>query len=718
MNKHQLEDIRWQELIWQRPIALEAVFEMLTHLAALSPRGAVALEVRGCRGSVRYLLGADRKYSGKIAKALSAHGDIKFYDFPDLARGLVTSAKRLKISHPSLSLNTNMTLSVVRAGLAAMAAAEQECVLQVILGGSFAPSAIAAHLPDPNASWLEVLLGKVEQAAPEVRKSAKEKAEQHSFQAAIRIGASGRDAAAQLHAMLSALKTLESAGVRIRAEEEKAAHLTNAQVPWHFPSKLSVKELSNFLMLPVGEEELPGTPKLHPKLILPPEWYRSPANRQTDRSFACDLNRAAPKRLSISPRDSLQHTALLGPTGSGKSTAMLHLILADINAGRGVLVIDPKADLVNDVLARIPAHRADDVVVLDPSDACPVGFNPLAYSGAQNAPLVADSILGVFKELWADSWGVRIQDILSASLLTLAEIKGASLLWLPALLTDEQFRQSVTGRVKDKVALQPFWQQFENLKEHERGQHIAPVLNKLRQFLLRPSLRSVLGQSAPKLDLAELYTKRKIILVPLNKGLVGGEVARLLGSMVVGLTWVLALGRASLPPEQRHIVSLYVDELQDYLSFTTDLTGVLTQARGLGLGLTLAHQYRDQLPPNIRAAIDANAHNKIVFGLNGKDAKDMAAMAPELTQWDFMRLERYGVYCSILSGGKSTGWVRGKTLPPPPALRDAAELKARSQVRYGKPAEEVEAEYLHLLNDELIAPSEWSGSAVGRRKRL
>ena len=359
----------------------------------------------------------------------------------------------------------------------------------------------------------------------------------------------------------------------------------------------------------------------------------------------------------------------------------------------------------------------DDVVVIDPSDSCPVGFNPLAFPGYENPPLIADAILSVLKELWADNWGVRIQDVLSAALLTLVEVDGASLLWLPAFLTDEQFRQRITKNIKDKVALKPFWDNFDALKDFTRQQQIEPVLNKLRQFTLRPGLRNVLGQAKPKFSLTDLFYQRKIVLVPLNKGIIGGECARLLGSLIVGLTWTLALSRAKLPPEKRHMVAVYIDELQDYLSLPTDLSDALAQARGLGLSLTLAHQYRDQLPANIRAGIDANALNKIVFGLNATDAKAMAAMAPELTAEDFMRLPRYQVYASLQAGGRATGWIRGKTLPPEKAIRMPAELRAVSQKRFGKPVAEVEQEYLSVISGAAAAPSETPDAPIGRRKR-
>lgn len=720
MRKHKIENICWREVYLHRPYELETVWEVLSHLAALSPRGAVILEVRGRKGTVSYLLGADQQYIHSIEAVFKAHGEVQFSNIRVSHRSLVDTARQLKISHPSLSLRTDMTKAVVRAGLAALAESkgDTETVLQVILGRAYAPSAVPNNLSDPHASWLSVILGDVEKASAESRKTVREKAEQQAFQTIVRIGSAGSGAATHCRSIISALKVLESAGVRISEEVENPIHLNTAHIPWHFPLRLSIKELANFLLLPTGEEELPGLPGLHPKLTLPPEWYRTPTNLQNDRSFAISMDIAAPKKLSISPRDGLEHVHLIGPTGSGKSTAMQHLILADIRAGRSVLVIDPKTDMVNDILARIPEKRTDEVVVLDPSDPCPAGFNPLAFRDYGNPALIADAVLGVLKEIWSDSWGVRIQDVLSAALITLADIDGATLLWLPPLLTDDGFRQKITGQVKDKVALCPFWEQFDALRETERHQWIEPVLNKLRQLLFRKGLRSVLGQAKPKFNLTDLFHKRRIVLVPLNKSLIGSESARLIGSLIVGLTWTLALSRANVPPERRHIVGVYIDELQNYLSLPTDLSDALAQARGLGMALTLAHQYRDQLPTEIRAGIDANARNKIVFGLNAKDAKDFAAMAPELTPEDFMSLPRYEIYTSFQSGGRNTGWVRGRTLPPNPAIREAAELKALSQSAYGIPSSQVEEEYLKMFADDRIPEEEWEGAAIGRRKRL
>lgn len=709
------KEIVWREVFLQRPYEIETLHDILTHLASLTSRGPIIWEARSKNGVMRYLLGTHKGSVTRIQEVLKAHNSVQFAK--GVVRENVSDVRKLKISKPVLSLNTEVCAAMIRASIAALTGAKRdaECVVQIVLGAPHTPAPVSRNTYDPTATWLDVVLGNVHRASSDQHRVMRDKAEQYSFEAVVRIGSSGDHTSTRMNNIISALRTLESAGVHIRAEAEKPEHLNQATLPWRMPLRLSVKETACFMLLPAGEEELPGTPGLHPKLMLPPKWYKEPSFASSDRCFAVSLG-SEKKRLSITPKDALEHTVFLGPTGAGKSTAMQSLILSDIRAGRSVLVIDPKADLVTDILARIPDERKDDVVVIDPSDPCPVGFNPLSYN--QDPTLTADSILAVFQELFSQNWGIRSADILSGALLTLAKIKGSNLLWLPPLLTDAAFRKKITSQIHDPVALQPFWNHFEEMKDTERRTEIAPVLNKLRQITYRPGLRNVLGQSKSKFSLTDLFYKRKIVLVPLNKGLVGAESARLLGSLIVGLTWSLALSRASIPPEKRHMVSIYIDELQDYLSLPTSFSDALAQARGLGVAYTVAHQYRGQLPPDIKAGIDANCRNKIIFGLNSDDAKDMAEESPDLLPLDFMTLPRYQIYTTFQSGGRSTGWISGQTLPPSPSVRMAAECKAESMKRYGVPAEETEAELIHIMSPREPEPDPIVADApIGRRKK-
>ena len=709
------KDFVWREVSIQRPYESEVLWDILTHIASLTSRGPLVWEARCRSGKMRYIIGTPKWSVSRIQEVFNAHANVQFTG--GVQREPVTEVRKLKISKPVLSLNTEVSAAMIRAALAAMtgAAADTECVLQIVLGAAFAPSTTPKHLPDPNATWLDAVLGNVHSASSEQRKAVREKADQYSYDAVIRVGIAGKNSTTRLHNIVSALRTLESAGVHIRTDKEQPEHLDSASLPWRMPLRLSVKEVACFLLLPAGEEELPGIPGLHPKLLLPPKWYKEPTRITERRAFATTLD-GEPKLLSIAPKDALEHTVLLGPTGSGKSTAMQSLILSDIRAGRSVLVLDPKADLVTELLERIPEDRKDDIVVIDPSDPAPVGFNPLMYN--KDPSLTADAILAVFQELFAQNWGIRSADVLSGALLTLARIRGANLLWLPQLLTDENFRRKITGQISDPIALNPFWSHFEAMRDTERRTEIAPVLNKLRQITYRPGLRNVLGQSDPKFSLTDLFYKRRIVLVPLNRGLIGAESARLLGSLIVGLTWTLALSRANVVPEKRHMVSIYIDELQDYLSLPTSFSDALAQARGLGVAYTVAHQYRGQLPPDVKAGIDANCRNKIIFGLNSDDAKDMAAQAPELEALDFMTLPRYHIYTTLQSGGRNTGWISGRTLSPVPPLRMAAEIKAESMRRYGVPAEETEAILIRLMTSTEPEPDPVITSApIGRRKK-
>jgi hypothetical protein len=204
-----------------------------------------------------------------------------------------------------------------------------------------------------------------------------------------------------------------------------------------------------------------------------------------------------------------------------------------------------------------------------------------------------------------------------------------------------------------------FWQQYDAMTPDRQFQEIGPVLNKLRQLVLRPHLRAVLGQSEPAFRLGELFTKRRIVIVNLNKALLGHDAARLLGSLILGQVWQLLLARQRLPKERRHVVGIYIDEVHDFLAgIPGDLADALAQSRSLGGAFHLAHQYRNQLTDAMAAAIETNTRNKIIFGLGGTDATYMAKHATGLEKTDFQLLPEYHAYATVMQHGTSTGWMQ------------------------------------------------------------
>ncbi|MDL2327866.1 type IV secretory system conjugative DNA transfer family protein, partial [Ruminococcaceae bacterium OttesenSCG-928-A11] len=397
------------------------------------------------------------------------------------------------------------------------------------------------------------------------------------------------------------------------------------------------------------------------------------------------------------------HSYLLGPTGSGKTTAMLHLIMSDIEAGKGVFVLDPKSDLVRDVLARVPEHRKKDVVVIDPMSINPIGINPFAaISEGADPGVVADGLLAVFQKVSGSAWGKRMEDVLACSLLTLARTKDANLLMLAPLLTDAKFRQKITEPLikADPQGLGTFWKSYESMSDTVRRQVIAPAMSRLRAFTLREPLRYILGQSNPKFNLNDLFTENKIVLVALNKGKMGSEIAHLIGLTIISQVWSLTLARTDIPQEERDFVGIYIDEVHNFLSLPVGLEEALSQARALGVGFTLANQHLAQLTSELQSAIFANVANWIVFGLySPEDCQALSKFAGSLSPEDFKYLPRYHVYFRCLFGGKPI-WVSGKTLPPCPRTTNPDKLTILSESLYGSKRAEIDADNMKRFNFE------------------
>jgi len=266
---------------------------------------------------------------------------------------------------------------------------------------------------------------------------------------------------------------------------------------------------------------------------------------------------------------------------------------------------------------------------------------------------------------------------------------------LPALLGNQHLRQRIVAGLDDPLALEPFWAAYDAWSVAERTAAIAPVMNKVRPFLLRPQLRAILGQPRPRFELGQVFRERKILLVNLAKGAIGSEAAALLGSLIVAQLWSAALSRSTIARERRLPVFVYIDEFQDYLHLPTDLGEALAQARSLAVGFVLAHQTVGQLDASTRSAVLANARSRVCFQLASEDAR-LLADGP-LTAADFRELPAFEVYAQLVADGAVQPWCSARTLPPTPAISDPSVVRELSRQRYGVDRSVVDAQLEQLI---------------------
>ena len=679
----------WHQLRFALPLAQDAAVGLVERILADASLGRVVLELRASSGQAVWAVGsrAGERLVSVVRELVPGCRVSRSFLRRAVSQAVVVSARPIGVG-----LATERLSTVVRAILAALAstAEGEELVVQLQLGRRFSPQALGRVEPQ---GWLELLgLVPVPSLSGERGRRMRAQVGRHRAAVCLRLGVRAASPLRQrtlLQGLLGALRLLEGPGVRLRARTEHPAKLNGVQRPWRAGLELGAGEIVAMAGWPVGELPLPLLGSGHPRLVAPPPEVGSGSSQRVVGASAVP-GEAGLVRQPIT--DAVYHTHLLGPTGVGKSTVLLSLALADAAEGRGLLLLDPKGDLATDFVARLPQERAGDVVVLDPTNPCPVGFNPLA-GPPELAVVTAEAVLGVLAELFRDSWGIRTADVLSAALLTLARIPQATLVWLVPLLTNPAFRRRVLALAPpDPLGTDVFWQGYEAKPVRTQAVEVAPVLNKLRQLMLRPGLRAMLGQAQPRFGLTDLLKRRRIVVVNLNQGLLGAGAARLLGTLLISQLWQHLLARQADPPQRRQIVSVYIDEVQAFLAgLPGSLADALAQARSLGAAFHLAHQYRGQLSTEMMQAVETNTRSKVYFALSATDAAAAARLAPELEAADFQLLVQYQAYATVMHHGRRSGWFSLATQPAPPAVRDPALLYAASHACYGIPAEQTEA---------------------------
>jgi len=670
----------------------------------------VVFELHVARKSVRWQLGCDQRMSASLPTELRAQlPGLSLVRQTTPVRPTLTTGREMRFRGLAFPLRQDTAASVA-AGLYQLRdqlTGAETAVVQWVVG----PSNDRRRHPVDFTPLVALGLARPVPVDGE-RHAWKIKIAEPLFGVRGRIGvhvSDPRRAAILLRSLLVALSLASGAQTPLTAgaQSSRTARLLEGVIgrarTWS--SIVSASELAVLLGWPVDGAEVPGTGAAFapvPAALLVDESVA----RQPERLLGRSLHPASSGALVELPvQASLSHLHVIGPTGAGKSTLLANLILADVAAGRTVVVIEPKGDLVTDVLARLPRERQDEVVVIEPGDGrTVVGFNPLAGSVDQ-AERRADELLALFRELFGAAIGPRSADVLLHALITAARLPDGTMTDLPVLLTSAAFRRQALARVSDPLVLAPFWAAFEAYSDSERAHVVAPLMNKLRVFTTRAAIRRMLGQTDPTLTLDELFSERKIVLVNLNRGLLGPETARLLGALLLSQLWRAIQRRAAEPQRQRAPAMVVVDEWQDYLG-ALDFGDVLSTSRGLGVGWTLSHQHLGQLSSGLQAAVLANARSRLAFRPAQKDAAALSAvLGAGVTPDELERLDAYQAVARVLVTNSPTAAFAVATPPLAATASSGTRLRQRSVARFGVDGP--------ALDVELQARWQASGGAAG-----
>lgn len=720
--KRKFEALSWSEWNWQRPFSEEDVKSLLGQLVGLTRRKSIVFEIRLSKNRVRYLLGTEEQDKRHISQLIQSHRAIQFSRVSKREKLSVARLVNIKESH--YALKTDSVENMIRSSLtiSKILQPDEIVVVQLVIGAGSPPRPQPKDLPNLSAKWYQVITNNIPELSENSKKLMKQKLNQSTFKCEIRLGVQSRSILRTkdfFDSLLSSFRMMES-NATIELKPLAIQKLNQAQPSWSFPYSLAVSDLACFMLLPIGEENIAGVPNVHPKLVAPPLGYN--VNRKTQRSLAQTIESQS-RPIQISAQAGKKHTVFLGSTGCGKTTAMSHLILSDIQSKHhSVVVVDAKGQLTHELLERTSTEHDEDIVVISPTAKRVVGINPFELTKHGIEPeVIADYLLELFKGLYPEHFGIYSLDILSHSFLTLARIPNTSLVMLPSLLTNQSFRNKLLKELKDPIGLESFWNWFELLSEAQRHQMLNPILNKFRQFLLRPQLRAMLGQTNPNFSLAEIFKSRKIVLIPLNKAIIGSESAKLIGSLITSMLWMLILRQSSVEPSKHQSVFIYIDETPSFLGIpNANLDEALSQSRQFNVGWNIGFQHLAQMSPQLKAGIESNVANKIVFGLNLDEAREMAKYTLEIDKEDFYSLPPFWAYIRTEISPNTYRWIIGKTYPPKPKIRDSRAPFLNSLSRYGQDISEIESQFENYIFEKSASKNEDSNQKLtdlGRKKR-
>lgn len=383
--------------------------------------------------------------------------------------------------------------------------------------------------------------------------------------------------------------------------------------------------------------------------------------------------------------DRRKHLYVIGKTGTGKSTMIANMAINDMKNGEGMAVIDPHGDLCDVMLDYVPSYRINDVAYLDPSDLeYPFHLNPLEVKNPAFRELVSSGIVSIFYKLYHYSWGPRLEYILRNTILTLLYVPQSTLLQVPELLTNEQYRSRIVEKLADPV-LKNFWNyEFDKMSPQMRSEAVSPILNKVGQFLSSQTVRNIVGKPVSTIDLEDMMNEGKIIIVNLSQGKLGEDNSSLLGAMIITKMQLAAMNRVYLAEEKRRDFYLYVDEFQNFA--TNSFIKILSEARKYRLSLMLANQYIGQIDEEVQSAIFGNAGSLVCFGVGGGDARMLSKeFGEKYAEDELVGLGNYQTILKLSIDNHTSLPFTATTLPLPRSINQNREKVIRSsRERYAK----------------------------------
>jgi type IV secretory pathway TraG/TraD family ATPase VirD4 len=368
--------------------------------------------------------------------------------------------------------------------------------------------------------------------------------------------------------------------------------------------------------------------------------------------------------FGILSEDRFSHLYVLGKTGTGKSTLLENMAVQDLEHGNGFALIDPHGELADRIAARIPKSRQSDVIYLDASDPTqPYGYNPLRHVREDRIALAASGFLEVFKKMWPEAWGVRMEHILRNILMALLERPKSTMHDIVRVITDQKFRTELTRSVRNESVKRFFEKEYGGFSFGYRSDGTAPIQNKVGSFLTDPGLSRIVTGSKQELRVRQIMDEGKVLLVNLAKGRIGEDSSSLLGGLLVTTIGLAAFSRADVSPEQRRDFFVYVDEFQ---SFTTlAVVNMLSEMRKYRVGFSIAHQYLNQLEPDIRHAVLGNVGTMISFRIGAEDSPYMVReFAGYLEEIDLLQLPNHRIYLKLMIEGAPSKPFSAVTLRP------------------------------------------------------